>query len=99
MADNQQSKCTGNCLNCLPAQRAYCASQHAYSNMQVLDAVMGIVLSIKESVDETKKKVDALQSCDEVFNPESGEKSEIPNLLIAQSGDGAENRSPETNKL
>ncbi len=31
---NQQSgqfKCPGNCLQCLPAQRQYCASQHAYA--------------------------------------------------------------------
>ena len=59
--ENKNYKCSGNCLNCTPAQRAYCASQHAYSNMQVLDTMMGIVLGLKESVDEMKIKIEALQ--------------------------------------
>ena len=50
MAQESQFQCSGNCLNCLPAQRAYCASQHAYSNMKVLDALMNEIISIKDTL-------------------------------------------------
>ena len=46
----QNFKCSGNCLNCLPAQRAYCSSQHSYSNMKVLDKMMEILNEIRENV-------------------------------------------------
>lgn len=44
-------QCSGDCLKCMPAQRTYCASQHAYSNMKVLDQLMSEVLSIKEKIE------------------------------------------------
>ena len=70
MADNQNFKCSGNCLNCLPAQRAYCASQHAYSNMKVLDAMMQEVLSMKQDVQALSEKIEAIQSNEaNVFDP------------------------------
>ena len=76
-------KCSGNCLNCQPAQRAYCASQHAYSNMKVLDNLMVVVLGMKEELAEVKKKIDILQNEEsEIFDPTKTE--------IAQKGDGAE---------
>ena len=56
----QNFKCSGNCLNCLPAQRAYCASQHSYSNMQVLDKMMGIILESKEKIDSIKKEEESV---------------------------------------
>lgn len=87
MEQNQNFKCTGNCLNCLPAQRAYCASQHAYSNMKVLDTMMGIVLEVKETMEEMKVKIEAIQNNEaSVFDPTEH--------VIAQSGDGVENRCP-----
>lgn len=83
-------QCTGNCLNCLPAQRAYCASQHAYSNMKVLDMMMQEVLNVKESVRVLSERIEAIQNNEAaVFDP-NGEKSEIPILPIAQEGVGAE---------
>ena len=81
MADNkQQFQCSGNCLNCLPAQRAYCASQHAYSNMKVLDKIMEMLGKVQEdmtamqnTVNDLAAKIDAIQSSEAtVFNP-SGE--------------------------
>ena len=89
MAENN-FKCTGNCLQCSPAQRGYCACQHAYSNMQVLDKMMNEVLYLKETVGVLEGKIEALQKDNDavVFDPK-GEKSEIPNLPIAQEGVGA----------
>ena len=79
MAENQKYQCTGNCLNCLPAQRAYCASQHAYSNMKVLDTMMGIVIGMQESIKVLGEKVDAIQDSNAaVFDPSA----------TAQEGDG-----------
>lgn len=63
MADN--NKCSGNCLNCSPAQRTYCASQHAYSNMMVLDTMMGVVMGLKDEVKALSEKMDN----DVVFDP------------------------------
>ena len=93
MAENQNFKCSGNCLNCLPAQRTYCASQHAYSNMKVLDTVMGAILELKSDVSEMKAKIEALQNNEAMLFDPNEEKLSVS---IAQSGDGAENRSPET---
>ena len=83
MAENN-FKCSGNCLNCMPQQRAYCASQHAYSNMKVLDAMMKEVLYVKESISVLEGKIEAIQNSEaSVFNPNE-EKSEIPTNPIAQ---------------
>ena len=95
--EEKDFKCTGNCLNCLPAQRAYCASQHAYSNMKVLDAMMQEVLNIKNEVasfsgkiETISGKLEAIQNNEaSIFNPNE-DNSEKPNLPIAQEGDGAE---------
>ena len=87
MAEN--FKCSGNCLNCMPAQRAYCASQHAYSNMKVLDNVMALLMAMQGDMRIMKEKVEAMQNNEAMlFDPS-----------IPQSGDGGENRSPETNKI
>lgn len=78
-------RCTGNCLNCLPAQRAYCASQHAYSNMMVLDAMMKEVLLMKEDFKVLSEKIEAIQNTEaEIFAPDTIMKEEK-----AQEGDGA----------
>ena len=70
MADkNQNFQCSGNCLNCLPAQRQYCASQHAYSNMKVLDKMMEVLSKMQEdmaamqgTVQEMAEKIEAIQN-------------------------------------
>ena len=72
-----QFKCPGNCLQCLPAQRQYCASQHAYSNMKVLDKIMETLLGMKNQIEtmqgtigEMSAKIEAMQNGDAaVFNP------------------------------
>ena len=90
MAEN--FKCTGNCLNCLPAQRGYCASQQAYSNMKVLDTMMGTLLSMQGDIKALSEKIEAIQNNEaSVFDPSHVE--------IAQIGDGAESRSPVTNSI
>ena len=78
-AQQPQFKCPGNCLQCLPAQRQYCASQHAYSNMLVLDKVMetlttmqGQIEVMRGTVQELAAKIEAIQNSESaVFDPNS----------------------------
>ena len=86
--EQNQFKCSGNCLQCQPAQRAYCASQHAYSNMKVLDQMMGIVLGMQSDIKTLSEKIEAMQNNEaDIFIPSLEEKEEEK---IAQEGDGAE---------
>ena len=98
MEHNHNFKCSGNCLNCLPAQRTYCASQHSYSNMKVLDQMMGTVISMQGDMKEMKEKLDAIQSNEaSIFDPnadarmeaETGENPAIQNNKTAHIGSGA----------
>ncbi len=87
--NQQQFKCPGNCLQCLPAQRQYCASQHAYSNMKVLDKIMETLLSMKSQIEtmqgtvaELSAKIEAIQNCEAaVFHP-NGEGEIFPKEFV-----------------
>ena len=97
----QNFKCSGNCLNCTPAQRAYCASQHAYSNMKVLDNVMIALNALQNNVKALSEKIEAIQNNEaSVFDPSSEGlvMKSVSTTEIAQSGVGAESRNPETIK-
>jgi len=94
--NNQQPqfKCPGNCLQCLPAQRQYCASQHAYSNMKVLDNIMETLLGMKSQMDamqgtvaELSAKIEAIQNGEaSVFDP-NGESELFPKEFAKAAGD------------
>ena len=87
--NQQQFKCPGNCLQCLPAQRQYCASQHAYSNMKVLDKIMETLLGMKMQIDtmqgtvaELSAKIEAIQNGEAaVFDP-NGEGEFFPKEFV-----------------
>ncbi len=77
--NQNQFKCSGNCLNCLPAQRAYCSSQHAYSNMKVLDMLAKTLLDMQGEITTIREKIEAIQNNEaNIFDPND----------IAQKGDG-----------
>ena len=94
--NNQQPqfKCPGNCLQCLPAQRQYCASQHAYSNMKVLDKIMETLLGMKTQIDtmqgtvaELSAKIEAIQNREaSVFDP-NGEVETFPKEFAKDAKD------------
>jgi hypothetical protein len=83
--NKQQFQCSGNCLNCQPAQRQYCASQHSFSNMKVLDNMMELLkkmqadmLVMQGSITEMAAKVEAIQNNEaSVFSP-NGEGELFP---------------------
>lgn len=98
---NQQNfRCPGNCLQCLPAQRQYCASQHAYSNMKVLDRMMETLLGLKGqieamqgSIGELSAKIEAIQNGEAaVFDP-NGEGELFPKEFAKDEADAPEGQS------
>jgi len=100
---NQQSgqfRCPGNCLQCLPAQRQYCASQHAYSNMKVLDRMMETLLGLKGqieamqgSIGDLSAKIEAIQNGEAaVFDP-NGEGELFPKEFAKDEADAPEGQS------
>jgi len=98
---NQQNfRCPGNCLQCLPAQRQYCASQHAYSNMKVLDRMMETLLGLKGQVEamqgsigELSAKIEAIQNGEAaVFDP-NGEGELFPKEFAKDEADAPEGQS------
>ena len=88
-AQQPQFKCPGNCLQCLPAQRQYCASQHAYSNMKVLDKIIETLLGMKTQIDtiqgtvaELSAKIESIQNGEaSVFDP-NGEGEIFPKEFV-----------------
>ena len=98
---NQQNfRCPGNCLQCLPAQRQYCASQHAYSNMKVLDRMMETLLGLKGqieamqgSIGDLSAKIEAIQNGEAaVFDP-NGEGELFPKEFAKDEADAPEGQS------
>lgn len=90
-----QFQCSGDCLNCRPAnerkvQWQYCAAQFTYNSMRMLQSMQESIGILGKGIEELEAKIRAMQESEaNVFNPQE-EKSEIPNYLIAQGGDGAE---------
>lgn len=76
-----QFRCPEDCRRCPQQQRIYCASQHALSNMKVLDMVMGAISEMKGSiaamqgeVSELAAKIEAIQNSEaNVFDPTATE--------------------------
>ena len=64
--------CTGDCLQCTPNQRAYCASQFTYRTMRMVEVVQASLSAIQGEVALLKEKIDAIQHNEtQVFNPAS----------------------------
>lgn len=74
----QQFQCTGDCLNCIPVQRQYCAAQNAYNNMRALERIERRMATIEEHFVDISKKI--LSEETRVFNP---------NKETAEKGDAA----------
>ena len=98
-AQQPKFKCPGNCLQCQPAQRQYCASQHAYSNMMVLDRMMETLLGMKNQIEtmqgsiyELAAKIEAIQSSEAaVFDPNGqAVESELFPKAFAKDAEAAE---------
>ena len=58
----QQFKCSGDCLQCHPNQRQYCAAQFTYNTYRMLETMQG-------KMEELEKKIDVMQHNEAVFSP------------------------------
>ena len=69
-----QFQCTGDCLKCSPAQRQYCASQHVYDTLRILEHMEQQIIGIE-------KKISAIQDSEAMlFDPniaQEGDGAEI----------------------
>lgn len=77
----QQFKCPGDCLQCLPAQRQYCASQHAYSNMKVLDRMMEELMRMQDGIRVLTEKIEAIENSEAAVFADGGEMIGNPDLF------------------
>ena len=83
--EHKQFVCTGNCLGCSVSQRAFCASQHSYRSMRMLQGMATKFEDIERRFIALSEKVEAIINNEAaIFDP----KEEIEK--IAQEGDGAE---------
>ena len=86
MEENNQNqfKCTGNCLNCKPVQRQYCASQHAYNTMRMMQVMEESLKAMAGTVEELKTKITAIQDSEAlVFDP--NKKPDPPTVHVASA--------------
>lgn len=92
MEQNEQKQfiCTGNCIGCSVSQRAFCASQHSYRSMRMLNGVAEKCEVLERKLIGLSEKIDSIISSDEkVFAPDTLAITDESDD-IAQEGDGAE---------
>ena len=78
--EENQFKCSGDCLKCHPNQRAYCAAQFTYNTMRMVEQMQVSISSLSE-------KIEAIQNSEaNVFDPT---KETLTLSNIAQEGVGA----------
>lgn len=92
-----QFRCSKDCRLCPQHQRIYCSSQHALSNMLVLDKIMetltgmqGQVEAMQGTIQEMAAKVDAIQSSEAaVFDPDGQGEPFPKEFAVDQTEAGA----------
>ena len=83
--EQKQFVCTGNCMGCSVSQRAFCASQHSYRAMRMLQGMASKYEDMERRFIALTEKVEAVINNDAtIFDPNEEIKA------IAQEGDGAE---------
>lgn len=90
--EQKQFQCTGDCLKCIAVQRQYCASQHSYNSMRILQGLTAAVEVLSSTVEDLKTKIDAIQGNEAlVFDPNEEPSGEPTDTFtkIAQEGAGA----------
>ena len=99
--ETKQFVCTGNCIGCSVSQRAFCASQHSYRAMRMLQG-MGVKFEdLERRFIALSDKIEAITNNEAlIFEPSESTSSELSALEdTAQEGDGADNRLPNNNSL
>ena len=74
--NKQESRCSGNCMNCNPFQRQFCASQLAFNNMLMMEQIMRLMKKVEDKVDAMQNDEAAL--IDPLAQEGDGAKVEAP---------------------
>ena len=100
----QQFKCTGDCFSCRAinerkTQWQYCAAQHAYNAMRMIQSMQESIKAMAETIEELRAKVKAIQDSEAmVFDPNAESMEVVEDTVVqptsqaddtAQEGDGA----------
>lgn len=99
MDENQKFQCNGDCLNCRAitdrkVQWQYCAAQHTYNAMRMMEAMQLSFISMQGTIKEMAEKIEAIQNSEAVAidTATHTDNPEIPAIedehFITQSGDG-----------
>lgn len=65
-----QFRCSGDCLQCHPNQRQYCAAQFTYNSMRMIEQMQDSLKSMQGTVEELKAKIEAIQGNEAaIFDP------------------------------
>ena len=66
----QQFVCTGDCLNCFPNQRQYCAAQKGYDNQRLLLEMRETMTAMAATIEALKSKISEAEKAEaQVFAP------------------------------
>lgn len=87
----QQFRCTGDCLNCSRVQREYCGAQKGYDNQRLLVEMKNSLSAISGAVEDLRQKIAAIQDNEAmVFDPnnETAAVMQQPTEHIAGSSEG-----------
>lgn len=90
--NDRQFVCTGNCIECTASQRAFCASQHSYRAMRMVQGMAAKIEDVEKKFISLSEKIEAIINNEAtIFDPnnDTGLKSD-PSEDTAQEGDGAE---------
>ena len=90
--EHKQFVCTGNCIGCSVSQRAFCASQHSYRAMRMLQGIGVKLEDMEKRYIALSEKVEAIINNEAtIFEPSESTSSDLSALEdTAQEGDGAE---------
>ena len=105
--EQQQFKCTGDCLKCHSNQRQYCSAQFTYNTMRMVEDLFIDVSKMAGTIQEIKTKLEAIQGNEALlFDPteteiseQSNQSNELDENHLTQEGDGVENRDPQNYKI
>lgn len=91
--EQKQFQCTADCLNCSSAQRQYCASQHSYNAMRMVQAMQGTIDLMRSAIEEMKSEISAIKGNEDlVFDPMKAEEQ-------AQDGEAVQKIDSPENQI
>lgn len=95
--NNTQFQCTGDCLKCHSVQRQYCASQHAYNSMRLLQDMQSSLTTMSGKIEDLEAKLQAIQGNEALLfhpTPPSDTSASSPAPSVQEPSPSAPSGSP-----